>query len=70
MVKGRTGDLADAGLLASEVPKCGQCRKPMRLELAEPVVGISGAVVLTFKCPICGLAEKIKRAHKAIHVPD
>jgi predicted RNA-binding Zn-ribbon protein involved in translation (DUF1610 family) len=42
----------------------------MKLELGEPVHGLAGNVVLTFKCPTCGAVKKIKRARKAIQAAD
>jgi hypothetical protein len=68
VVRAKTSDLAGAGLLASDLPKCVQCRRPMKLELGEPVGGISDTVVLTVKCPSCGAAKKIKRRRAAAQV--
>jgi hypothetical protein len=57
----RLDTLQGLGRPAPAEPSCAQCRTPMELELAEPVTG-GYAIVMTFKCRKCGLAEKVKPA--------
>jgi len=46
--------------LSTPQPSCAQCRSPMALDVAEPVVGLPGVLQLTFRCRTCGLADRIK----------
>jgi hypothetical protein len=64
-VVAKTGDLVEG---PSDLQNCVRCRKPMKMELGEPVGGISEAVVLTLKCPSCGVTKKIKRARSPVQV--